>query len=561
MNSLPKIPIASGLYGLVCVALMASTVVAQNSRLSIPSARLQPSEQPRASVQAFVESVKGNDAALEVTVGQGKLLTLRQKLATEEEGGAVIAVGDPTVLDFEVIGLKQIRLIGQRIGTTDLSVTTADDQNYAFEVRVVADMRTLHAKLRAFFPDSSVQVTQVADHIVIEGQARSTAQIEQILQTVQAWLTSLQASQTRRVTGRQTDPRDSAAGSQATANEDEDSLTPVEPDLQISGTVPQSEIINLMTVPGSQQVMLKVQIAELNRTGLRRMGANFLHTDGTSFTATRPTGESSLVEFLAGDTNPTTTLAGVISDGGGSVNYFIDALRRNSILKILAEPTLVAYNGHEATFLAGGEFPVPVPQPGAGGNAITIEFKEFGVRLGFLPTIMEDDRIRLTVSPEVSALDRSVTAIVQAGEIEFAVPGLSTRRSNTTVEMRSGQTLALAGLLQVTLENQTNRIPGIGDLPVLGPFFSNNTGERTEKELIVMVSPFLVEPTDAAEASCLPGQEVNEPNDLEFYLLGRIEGRTGKDFRSTTKWDDPLGLTRKLKLHQRYMCGPCGYSE
>ena len=127
--------------------------------------------------------------------------------------------------------------------------------------------------------------------------------------------------------------------------------------------------------------------------------------------------------------------------------------------------------------------------------------------------------------------------------------------------MRSGQMLALAGLLQVTLENETNRIPILGDLPVLGPFFSNNTGERTEKELIVMVTPLLVEPTDATEASCLPGQEVNEPNDLEFYLLGRIEGRTGKDFRSTTKWDDPLGLTRKLKLHQRYMCGPCGYSE
>jgi pilus assembly protein CpaC len=190
-------------------------------------------------------------------------------------------------------------------------------------------------------------------------------------------------------------------------------------------------------------------------------------------------------------------------------------------------------------------------------GTITIEFREFGVRLGFLPNIMEDDRIRLTVSPEVSSIDRSLSTTLGG----TTVPGLNIRKSNTTVEMKSGQTLAMAGLLQVTLDNETTRVPGLGDLPVLGPFFSNTTGEREEKELLVMVTPFLVEPTDASEVCMLPGQEVNEPNDLEFYLLNRIEGRTGRDFRSTTKWDDPLGCVRKMNLHRRYVCGPCGYSD
>jgi pilus assembly protein CpaC len=129
------------------------------------------------------------------------------------------------------------------------------------------------------------------------------------------------------------------------------------------------------------------------------------------------------------------------------------------------------------------------------------------------------------------------------------------------MEMMPGQTLAMAGLLQLTLNNETRRIPGLGDLPVLGPFFSNNTGERTEKELIVMVTPYLVEPVEEFETGLLPGEEVQEPNDLEFFLLGRVEGRTGEDFRSTTNWDDPADLVGRMKLHRRYLSGPSGYSK
>src|SRR5262249_3157028 len=139
--------------------------------------------------------------------------------------------------------------------------------------------------------------------------------------------------------------------------------------------------------------------------------------------------------------------------------------------------------------------------------------------------------------------------------------GLNTRKAQTTVEMRQGQTLAIAGLLQLQMDGNMDRIPGLGDLPILGPFFSNTTGERIEKELVVLVTPYLVEPMNKGQVPPTPGDEVKEPNDLEFYLFNRIEGKTGYDFRSTTQWDDPLHLVRLLKLEQKYVSGPVGFSN
>ncbi|MBI3467064.1 MAG: hypothetical protein HY000_28960 [Planctomycetes bacterium] len=227
-------------------------------------------------------------------------------------------------------------------------------------------------------------------------------------------------------------------------------------------------------------------------------------------------------------------------------------------MKVLAEPNLVAMNGQSASFLAGGEFPVPVPQSGAGGGAatITIQYKKFGVELEFVPFIMDDETIRLTVDPAVSSIDFDLGIVLEG----FRVPGLNKRNAHTVVELRQGQTLAIAGLLQVELAGRTARIPGLGDLPYIGPLFSNTTNERVEKELVVLVTPYLIEPMNSNQVPSLPGDEVNEPNDLEFYLLGRIEGRTGRDFRSTTQGDDPLGLVRRMKLESRYVCGPHGYS-
>ena len=342
------------------------------------------------------------------------------------------------------------------------------------------------------------------------------------------------------------------------------------------GRLPQ--IINLMRVMGSQQVLLKVRIAELNRTALRKIGANFLGLDknnngivgsqidgvnklpgtigqpGNLILGNQLFGSASLAQ-----SGLNSTVFGIFQNN--NFEFTLGALRDNGLLKILAEPNLVALNGQTASFLAGGEFPVPVPQVSASGVAptITVRFREFGVRLGFVPYILDGGIIRLTVAPEVSNIDFTIATTLVAGGTP--VPGLNTRKAQTTVELRDGQTLAMAGLMQLTLNGDTARIPGLGDLPIVGPFFSNTSSQRIEKELVVLVTPYLVEPMSAGQVSPTPGDEVKEPNDLEFYLLNRIEGRTGKDFRATTKWDDPWGIRHHLNLEKKYVNGPVGFSE
>jgi pilus assembly protein CpaC len=321
-----------------------------------------------------------------------------------------------------------------------------------------------------------------------------------------------------------------------------------------------------------------VRIAELNRTALRRIGANFLGVDPrtggivgssiggpTNFQGTigQP-GNLILGNQLYGSASmaqsgSNTTVFGIFQDG--NFEFALGALRQNGLLKILAEPNLVALNGQTASFLAGGEFPVPVPQVSASGAAptITVRFREFGVRVGFVPYILDGDVIRLTVAPEVSNIDTTIAVTLVAGG--SPVPGLDTRKAQTTVELREGQTLAIAGLLQLTLDGNTARIPGLGDLPIIGPFFSNTSSQRTEKELVVLVTPYLIEPMSPGQVPPTPGDEVKEPNDLELFFLNRIEARTGKDFRATTEWDDPFGLRHHLKLEKKYVNGPVGFSD
>lgn len=520
---------------------------------------------PKAEFLDFVESLRGNDATFDVLVGQGRILTLKRNIAVPDKPSPVIALGDPTVVSFEVIGPRQIRLTGQRVGVTDLSVITADNEPYTFEIRVILDLNMLHARLRETFPDARVKVTQFQENLVVEGQARDTAQVAKVMQLVEAFQASSQATQARKIQSEDRQPPAVETGHPRRSGPPPvDGEQPGEQPAEVSSTgssvnssvtIPRGQVINLLKVPGSQQVMLKVQVAELNRTAFRQLGASFLFDDGRSRIGFNATGAAA-----AGGLFPNTNsmIAGVFS--GGKFTYVVDALRRNNVLKILAEPTIMAYHGHQGSFLAGGEFPVPIVQAVGGGAAIpNVQFKEFGVRLGFVPHIQDGDVIRLAVASEVSTIDFSIGTELISGT--RPVPGLNSRKSQTTVELRDGQTLAISGLMQLTLDGTTRRIPGLGDLPMIGPFFSNNTGERVEKELVVLVTPHLVEPMNADQVGPRPGDEITEPNDLEFYLLGRIEGRVGRDFRSTTNWDDPLDLNRKMKLEQRYCEGETGFSK
>jgi pilus assembly protein CpaC len=578
----------------------------------------RPPEGPE-SVPAFVAGLSSTDSAFEVVLGQGRILTTKENLAGPPGKGALLAVGDPTVIDFVIVSPRQIRLTGKRLGVTDLSITTADDRTYTFEVRVVADLHVLRGQLQCIFPDASLRLGQIRDHIVVEGQARDTAQVARILETIRAYLLSVRASEVTGAANQLASPPPAAAPRPGdgpappprpgAAPPDEEvqpvklqvgpgPLLPgprepalaeaaaagfvVSPELgrvaAAEATLAEPRIINLIRIPTSQQVLLKVRVAELNRTALREVGADLVWVDSDTGTllGSQLGGGSVRASGIVGangglltnrnplrtffDTSPQTTVFGIFE--GANFEGLLRVLRRNSLLKILAEPNLVAMHGQEANFLAGGEFPVPVPQTitGGVGTSVTVLFKQFGVRLAFVPFLQDGDVIRLTVDPEVSSIDFAIgTVIVPGGS---PVPGLNTRRAHTTVEMRQGQTLAIAGLLQLTLDGQTSRIPGLGDLPILGPFFSNTTSNRIEKELIVLVTPYLIEPNNPDQVPPSPGDEVNGPNDLEFYLLNRIEGRTGVDARATTNYDDPCYLLRCLMgLHHSHVQGPHGFTD
>ncbi len=541
----------------------------------LPEIPARPAQGPN-SVEAFVEGLNRSDAAIEVKLGHGKILTLKQDLFAGNRDQPAIAVGDPGVLDFVPISARQIRLVGTRLGSTDLAITTANGQTVAFEVRVMPDLDLLRGQLRETFPDAEIKLGQVGDHLVVEGQARDSSQVAQILKALR---TSVSTTATA---GSGSGAAPAAPGPMAGAGNAAMAMQMPEPPGDVGDDVG-IKILNLLRVPGSQQVLLKVRVAELNRTAFRQIGADILGFDpkngsifGTqlnnsgvasgavgnidSFSTPQPAGTARRLTGAAVlNTIESTTAFGIFQKGNFEV--LLNALRRNSVLKILAEPNLMALNGRKASFLAGGEFPIPVPQVGATGVAstITVNFKKFGVQLDFLPEILEDDVIRLTVDPEVSSIDFTIgTTLVAGGS---PVPGLNTRQAHTTVELKPGQTLAIAGLMQLTLDGQTARIPGLGDLPVLGPFFSNTTSNRVEKELVVMVTPYLVDALDSNEIPPLPGDEVGAPNDLEFYFLGRIEGRTGKDFRSTTDGADPLRIGRHLRLERKYVRGPVGFSN
>lgn len=532
------------------------------------ASKLAPVDQRSRAASSFIESLSKPDAMFEVVLGQGRLIVLKDELVQpdpKKKGEqAVIAVANPEIADFEMLGPRHIRLIGRRVGVTDLAVTSFDQTTYTYQVHVVYDLDLVQARIRELFPDAHVRIAQLGKSLVVEGQARDTAQIQRILQVVHRGVLvdgapAAGSSATPAPAGASTAANPMAAGASAAAGAGADQAGP---DFG-------PEVINLLHVPGPQQVMLKVQIAELNRTALRQIGADFLYAKNGLLLGTRLNGITTSATDATIDgltaTAATKALAAAPTTAFGIFNSIglqamLSALRQNAVLKVLAEPNLVAMNGHEANFLAGGQFPVPVPQSGAGGGpaTITVQYKKFGVQLSFVPLILDDDVIRLSVDPEVSSIDFSLGIELSGTK----VPGLNTRNAHTVVELREGQTLAMAGLLQVSIANQTARIPGLGDLPYIGPFFSNNSANRVEKELVVLVTPYLVEAMHADEVPPRPGDEMNEPNDLEFYLLGRIQGRTGDvEFRSTTNVDDPLDFVRHMKLESRCIQGPSGYSN
>jgi pilus assembly protein CpaC len=298
--------------------------------------------------------------------------------------------------------------------------------------------------------------------------------------------------------------------------------------LTLAETYAPKKVVNMMTVEGTQQVMLTVRFVEMQRTTSKALHLNttFASTTGSSVVNVQ-TGDS--ITKTLGGTNITSTTAdtfGAVSAlwhlGNGDLTVLFDALEQKGVVRTLAEPTLVAMSGDTANFLAGGEFPIPVAQSSTAGEGgiptITVAFKQFGVALAFTPTILKDGLINLVVNPEVSAIDPSNS--ITTGSIQ--IPGLTVRRAHTTVELRDGESFTIAGMLSENYSNNVRQFPLLGDLPILGTLFRSTNYQRGDTELVIVVTPHLATPRRGPVA--LPGGHFVPPSDFELFLLGQQTG-------------------------------------
>ncbi len=278
-------------------------------------------------------------------------------------------------------------------------------------------------------------------------------------------------------------------------------------------------IVNNLQVSGSIQVRLRVRVAEVSRSTLKQLGINWDAVGaGGNFAVGLLTGRAVLNAAGGVARAATGSLFGQYNSGRTNVTGVIDALASESLVQVLAEPTLIAASGETAKFLAGGQFPVPISQ---GLNQISVEYKNFGVGLEFTPTVLSDDLISMRVTPEVSTLvtDTAAGAIVTNG---FTIPGLSVRRAETTVELGTGQSFAIGGLLQNNVTSQVSRYPGLGDIPVLGVLFRSTQFQRNETELVIIVTPTIVRPAAGPGALRSPTDAVSAPSDIDRLLRGQL---------------------------------------
>jgi len=414
------------------------------------------------------KAVANEAQRFELGVGKSKVVDLTTSIKRA-------SLANPEVADTVVLSPKQIYLTGKAIGVTTLTLWKENGELFsAFDIRVTPDLSQLREQLHKILPDEpGILVTATHDHVALSGTISNLA-------------------------------RQSRA-------------------LEVAEPYAPKKVVNLLQVGGAQQVMLEVRVAEMDRNLIRHLGVNMAGVgQGNNFGVTALNN----ITTLAGSDTPADPLRSLVTSAvnalvrfqTGEITWtgFIDALKQEDAIKVLAKPTLVAVSGQEAQFLSGGEFPFPVPQA---FGVITIQYKKFGVGLSFTPTVLTNNRISMAVSPEVSELDFSNALQLQG----FTVPTIATRRATTVVELADGQSFAIAGLLRDNVREAIQKFPVLGEIPVLGALFRSSRYTKNQTELVIIVTPHYVKPMDVAQLP-LPTDTFVEPNDWEFYLMGWTDG-------------------------------------
>ncbi len=457
---------------------------------------------------------------------QSQFMVVRQRVRR-------FAIADPSVIDIVQYSPTELSILGLGLGTTNLVLWfEGHPEPLIYEVAVVPDPALqekqrlecgrLEQKLAILFPNSQVHLIPLSGKIVVKGQAHGSEEAARILQIVR---------------GQAIDPKRPLAGPVPPPG----SAPPGRPEVFAA-----SRIVNMLEVPGEFQVMLRVRIAELSRSRLRRMGLDLSalihgrHFGGTS----------------SGGSGGTTT--GLFDNG--EIAVLLDWLESHGTAKILSEPTLTVLSGHSASFLSGGEFAVPTVVGIDGAKGQTTTFRGFGTSVVVTPTVIDRDLIRMHIVPEFSQANPNLSV--------DGIPGLTSRRVQTTVELREGQTIAIAGLISHRSATEVSRAPWLSELPVVGPWlFAHKRSAQEETELLVLVTPELVRPMDAEDVPPVPGTDVTPPNNREFYHGGRTEGCPYPSQRPVPLWEGtgyrtaaPPGLAPSMAVPYETAPSRPGYS-
>ena len=392
---------------------------------------------------------------------------------------AELSIANPGIADISSLSDRTIYVLGKSPGLTTLTLLDAGGQLITnVDVRVAADVSEFKERLRQILPGEKIEVRTANDGIVLSGIVSSTQRLQRALDLAERYAPE--------------------------------------------------RVSNLMSVGGIQQVMMKVRFAEMQRNVSKSLGSSLAINGaigGTGINAgTGTTNTSGGVTSSLGGTIPSSNQnAGAVlfgfNAGSTQVGILLEALEEKGVVRFLAEPNLVALSGQEAKFLAGGEYPVPVAQT---GDTIAVEFKPFGVELAFIPRVVDKDIINLEMNAAVSAIDAS-NSIALGNGIEISA--FTRRETSTTVEMRDGESFAIAGLLTDDFTDSTRQLPWIGDVPVLGALFRSADYQRSQTELVIIVTAHLVTPT-RGEALALPTDRIKPPSEKDLFLHGRTADGT-----------------------------------
>jgi pilus assembly protein CpaC len=444
--------------------------------------------------------------------GRIKLTVNKTAVITTKVPYKRVSVGQADIADVNPIGPGNILITAKKIGSTQIIIWDDAERSQVIDVTVEFDLQAMQDQLKAMFPDSKIEVTTLNGTVALRGRVPNLQTAEQAVAVASPY---------------------------------------------------SQKVLNFLEISGGRQVLLQVRFAEVSRSAISQLGINGDYASGAflggsnigqvnpssallkSGTVGKTPPFSGITIDGATPINPAVTLYGAGQIGNFYLEYFIQALRQNNLLRVLAEPNLITISGQEASFLAGGEFPVPVTQGGGtGGVAITVEYREFGVKLKFVPIVLGDGRIRLKVAPEVSDLDFS-NAVTLNG---YVVPGLTSRKVETSVELAEGQSFAIAGLLNNSVTSSKNVTPLLGDLPVVGSLFRSIRYQRKETELVVIVTPHLVSPMNPDQIPALPGEKWHDPTEQEMFLDRNIgqeisDAKPGPATQASASHADALPFT------------------